>query len=140
MEEKELIRSAYKKMYDGMIAKEEKILWEVLDDSFVLVHMTGMRQTKEEFIKAVLNGTLNYFSVEHEQLSVEFWCFLEVTQILSDEPVTVNVFWYKIVHKLRTISDRKEFSSTWGKIGSSCIEYRELIFLEYGLYRGIYYK
>ena len=71
MEEKELIRSAYKKMYDGMIAKEERILWEVLDDSFVLVHMTGMRQPKEEFIKAVLDGTLNYFSAEHEQLSVE---------------------------------------------------------------------
>ena len=71
MEEKELIRSAYKKMYDGMIAKEERSLWEVLDDSFVLVHMTGMRQPKEEFIKAVLDGTLNYFSAEHEQLSVE---------------------------------------------------------------------
>ena len=71
MEEKELIRSAYKKMYDGMIAKEERSLWEVLDDSFVLVHMTGMRQPKEEFIKAALDGTLNYFSAEHEQLSVE---------------------------------------------------------------------
>lgn len=33
--------------------------------------MTGMRQPKEEFIKAVLNGTLNYFSAEHEHLPVE---------------------------------------------------------------------
>lgn len=71
MEEKELIRNAYKKMYDGMISKKEAVLREVLDDSFVLVHMTGMRQPKEEFIKAVLNGTLNYFSAEHEHLPVE---------------------------------------------------------------------
>ena len=69
--EKELIRSAYKKMYDGMLAKDENILREVLDDSFVLVHMTGMRQSKEKFIKAVLDGTLNYYSAEHEQLPVE---------------------------------------------------------------------
>lgn len=71
MDEKELIRSAYKRMYDGMIAKDEEILREVLDDSFVLVHMTGMRQPKEEFIKAVLNGTINYYSAEHENLPVE---------------------------------------------------------------------
>ena len=42
-----------------------------MDDSFVLVHMTGMRQTRKEFIKSVLNGTLNYFSAEHEHLPVE---------------------------------------------------------------------
>ena len=71
MDEKELIRSAYEKMYDGMIAKDEEILREVLDDSFVLVHMTGMRQPKEAFIKAVLNGTLNYYSAEHEHMPVE---------------------------------------------------------------------
>ena len=42
----------------------------MLDDSFVLVHMTGMRQPKEEFIKAVMNGTLNYYSAEHENMPV----------------------------------------------------------------------
>ena len=71
MSDKELITQAYKRMYDGMIAKNEDILNDVLDDSFVLVHMTGMRQPKEEFIKAVLNGTLNYFSAEHENMPVE---------------------------------------------------------------------
>lgn len=71
MEEKERIRNVYMKMYDGMIAKNEAVLREVLDDSFVLVHMTGMRQPKEEFIGAVLNGTLNYYSAEHENLPVE---------------------------------------------------------------------
>jgi NAD(P)-dependent dehydrogenase (short-subunit alcohol dehydrogenase family) len=58
-------------MYEGMISKDEKVLNEVLDDSFVLVHMTGMRQPKQAFIKAVLNGTLNYFSAEHENMPVE---------------------------------------------------------------------
>ena len=65
------IREAYIRMYDGMIAKNEEILRDVLDDSFVLIHMTGMRQSKDAFIKAVLNGTLNYYSAEHEHLPVE---------------------------------------------------------------------
>ena len=71
MEDKELIINVYKKMYEGMIKKDEKILDEVLDDSFVLVHMTGMRQSKDSFIKAVMNGTLNYFSAEHEYMPIE---------------------------------------------------------------------
>ncbi|WP_029199553.1 nuclear transport factor 2 family protein [Oribacterium sp. NK2B42] len=71
MEDKEMIVNIYKKMYEGMIKKDEKILDEVLDDSFVLVHMTGMRQSKDAFIKAVMNGTLNYFSAEHEHMPIE---------------------------------------------------------------------
>ena len=67
----EEIRQAYIRMYEGMISKDEKVLNEVLDDSFVLVHMTGMWQPKQAFIQAVLNGTLNYFSAEHENIPVE---------------------------------------------------------------------
>ncbi|MBP3874602.1 MAG: nuclear transport factor 2 family protein, partial [Lachnospiraceae bacterium] len=69
--DEQIIRDAYIRMYEGMIKKDESILREVLDDSFVLVHMTGMRQPKQAFIKAVLNGTLNYFSAEHENMQVE---------------------------------------------------------------------
>ena len=69
--DEQIIRDAYIRMYEGMIKKDESILREVLDDSFVLVHMTGMRQSKQAFIKAVLNGTLNYFSAEHENMPVE---------------------------------------------------------------------
>ena len=68
--DEQMIRDAYIRMYGGMIAKDESILREVLDDSFVLVHMTGMRQPKQAFIKAVLNGTLNYYSAEHENMPV----------------------------------------------------------------------
>ena len=69
--DEQLIRDIYVRMYEGMIAKDESILRKVLGDSFVLVHMTGMRQPKDAFIKAVLNGTLNYYSAEHENMPVE---------------------------------------------------------------------
>ena len=67
----QLIREAYIRMYEGMITKDEAILRDVLDDSFVLVHMTGMRQSREEYIGAILNGTLNYYSAKHENMPVE---------------------------------------------------------------------
>ena len=69
--DEQLIRDVYIKMYEGMIEKDEATLREALDDSFVLVHMTGMRQSREEFISAVLDGTLNYYSAEHENMPVK---------------------------------------------------------------------
>lgn len=40
-------------------------------DSFVLVHMTGTRMNKEEYLAAVKDGTLNYYSAEHDDFSVK---------------------------------------------------------------------
>lgn len=70
MSDKEKIISAYKQMYNGMIEKNREKLDQALDDSFVLIHMTGMRQNKDEFTDAVLDGTLNYYSAQHENLPV----------------------------------------------------------------------
>ena len=40
-------------------------------DDFVLTHMTGMHQSKQEYIRAIAGGTLNYYSAEHEQMEIK---------------------------------------------------------------------
>ena len=71
MNDKKQIQDCYEKMYEAMIEKNVKLLNEVFDEDFVLVHMTGMRQNKKEFINAVIDGTLNYYSAVHENMHVE---------------------------------------------------------------------
>ena len=71
MSDKEQIETCYRQMYCGMVGKDRGLLSEVLDDTFVLVHMTGMRQNKETFIRAVETGTLNYYSTNHQRIDVE---------------------------------------------------------------------
>lgn len=68
MNDKEIIENCYRQMYCGMVDKNRMILSEVLDERFVLIHMTGMRQTKEAFIRAIEDGTLNYFRADHQHL------------------------------------------------------------------------
>ena len=70
MEEKGKIQAVYREMYRAMIEKDIPALSQVLDESFVLVHMTGMRQGKAAFLKAVANGTLNYASAVHDGMEV----------------------------------------------------------------------
>ena len=71
MTDKEQIIQLYKEMYTAMVNKDRAELERVHDDSFVLVHMTGMRQPKEVYINSIMDGTLNYYSTEHEDMQVE---------------------------------------------------------------------
>lgn len=71
MDEKEILTGKYREMYRCMIAKDIDALSDLLDDSFVLIHMTGMRQPKPAFLRAVQNGTLNYYSEEPDNVRIE---------------------------------------------------------------------
>ena len=64
------IKKLYQDMYSAMIRKDREELERVHDNGFVLVHMTGMRQSKREYIDSIMNGTLNYFSAETEGLDI----------------------------------------------------------------------
>ena len=55
-------------MYSAMINKDKAELERVHDDSFVLHHMTGMKQSKKEYISAIMGGTLNYYSAVHNDM------------------------------------------------------------------------
>lgn len=87
---RELIEECYRQMYRGMIQKDREILLEILDESFVLIHMTGMRQSKEAFIRAVENGTLNYFSANHQNIEIEVHG--DSAQIIGQSVVNAAVF------------------------------------------------
>ena len=70
MPDKEQIEALYREMYNAMVAKDTATLGRVHADNFVLIHMTGMRQSKAEYIRAIADGTLNYYSAEHEEMDI----------------------------------------------------------------------
>ena len=90
MSDKEQIEACYRQMYCGMVEKDQGLLSEVLDDTFVLVHMTGMRQNKEAFIRAVENGTLNYYSANHQRIDVEIHG--DTAELVGQSVVNAAVF------------------------------------------------
>lgn len=71
MTDKEEIAQLYQEMYTAMITKDEKIMNRIHDDSFVLVHMTGMHQDKQTYIQAIMDGTLNYYSEKTDSLDIK---------------------------------------------------------------------
>ena len=62
------IEALYKQMYRAMIAKDTATLGSLLDENSVLIHMTGTRQPKHDYLRAIKDGTLNYYSVEDDEI------------------------------------------------------------------------
>ena len=65
----QVIHALYRSMYRFMIDRDVERLGAFLDDTFVLVHMTGRCQVKEEFLRCVADGTLAYFDEVEESCS-----------------------------------------------------------------------
>ena len=58
---KEDCLNAFKAMSEGMIEKDPLKLKESMSKDSVLYHMTGRKESREGFIKDILNGILNYY-------------------------------------------------------------------------------
>ena len=71
MDDKQQIEALYKQMDRAMIAKDTATLGTLLDENSVLIHMTGTRQPKHEYLRAIKDGTLNYYSVEDDEIIIE---------------------------------------------------------------------
>ncbi len=57
----EIIKKLYISLCGASINKDYHKLDEILSDDYVLVHMTGKHQSKEDYINLVINGELKYY-------------------------------------------------------------------------------
>lgn len=85
------LEQRYIELYRCMIEKDLVSLSDILDSSFVLVHMTGMQQDKQSFIHSIDNGTLNYYAAVHETARSE--SEEDQAHFIGESRVTASVFW-----------------------------------------------
>ncbi len=70
MEDTELIRSLYREYWRCMVKKDVNGLHSMMTDDYYLLHMTGVKQSAEAFLKGLLDRTFNYFAAEHDSIEV----------------------------------------------------------------------
>lgn len=70
MTDEKQIQNLYREYWEDMIHKDEKKLRELMAEDYYLEHMTGVRQSREEFLAGLRAGTFNYYSAEHDAIAV----------------------------------------------------------------------
>ena len=71
MTDEELIKELYIRYWQYMIDKDADGLRSLQADDYYLMHMTGTKQSREGFIKGLMDGTFNYYSAEHDGIEVK---------------------------------------------------------------------
>ena len=70
MGEDEQIRALYREYWRCMIAKDAEGLRRLMSADYTLTHMTGLRQSAEDFLAGLQNGTFHYDSADHDSIVV----------------------------------------------------------------------
>ena len=70
MNDKETIKELYIDLCQASIDKNLEKLNNILANNYILTHMTGMNQTKKDYIKSVEKGELKYYEVIHESIDI----------------------------------------------------------------------
>lgn len=60
-EDQEAIVARYEELQQALIDQNIPKLKQLLPDDYIAVHITGRRQTKEEWLKDIENGDMRYF-------------------------------------------------------------------------------
>lgn len=112
MSDKELLRKLYIDLCDASINKDLDKLNEILSDDYILVHMTGMKQSKEDYIESVKSGELAYYESNHESIEVningEEATIIGKTKTLASPFGSSKSWWY-----LRQDLKAKKINGKW---------------------------
>ncbi|MBR0496793.1 MAG: nuclear transport factor 2 family protein [Treponema sp.] len=94
-EEKE-VYSAYEAINKAMIEKDQTALELYFDEKLTFTHMSGKKQTREEFIGEIMDGTLNYFKVDTKDYSISVngdTARMKVTHTLTAKVYGISGSW-----------------------------------------------
>ena len=70
MNDIETIKEIYRQYWKCMINKDAESLRSLMSKDYYLMHMTGTRQSVDEFISGLLDGTFNYYAADHDDIQV----------------------------------------------------------------------
>ena len=99
MNDKKVIENLYIKLCEASIHKYISTLNEILAKDYILVHMTGKEQTKQDYINSVKNGELKYYESIHESIDIN-----------------INGNNAHLIGKTKTLASPFGFDKSWWKL------------------------
>ena len=68
--EEKSVLEVYNAIMDAMVAKDRAVLEKYYAPDLIFTHMSGKKQTREEFFDDIVNGKLNYYKITTHKADV----------------------------------------------------------------------
>ena len=116
-EDRELIREMYRKYWRCMIENDADGLRSLMAEDYYLLHMTGVKQSAEVFLKGLMDGTFNYYASDHD--SIEVTVSGDSALMIGRSRVTAAVYGgRKRIWRLQGDFSLRKENGTWKFTGS----------------------
>ena len=86
-------REAYIALCEGMVHSSRELLETAVARDGALIHMTGKRESREDYIGDILNGTLNYYDYEILSFEEEGDCACAKVRLLAKVYGGATMWW-----------------------------------------------
>lgn len=96
----------------ALIDKDLDKLNEIILDDYELVHMSGKKQSKKEFIDEIMDGTLNYYKSEIREPTI-IHDDNDFATLIADVALTAKVYGSNGKWTLNTIASFQKINGVW---------------------------
>lgn len=105
------IKNLYEQVYAGMLEKNTKILDEILDNDMILIHITGYKQPKSEWLAEIDSENMKYFS--REEKSVEIIINENFASLTAQNILDARIWGSRNHWRLQTIMEFEKIDGKW---------------------------
>ena len=95
-DEERNVYASYIAINTAMIEKDRAAMERYFDEKLIFTHMSGKKQTREEFIGEIMDETLNYFKVDTKDYSIRVdgdTAHMKVTHTLTAKVYGISGSW-----------------------------------------------
>ena len=109
--EKEKVLQVFETMQQAMIDKDLDTLRLITSEDKTFTHMSGKKQTREEFFEEIRNGTLNYYRYEINNLQIDIAD--DTACLRADVTLTARVYGMSGSWTLDTRQNFRKENGSW---------------------------
>ncbi|WP_338786247.1 nuclear transport factor 2 family protein [Metabacillus sp. FJAT-53654] len=110
-EDKQKILAVFNQINDAMINKDIETLNTFLSDDYASVHMTGYRQSKQEWLEQIENEEMNYFKTIPQKTKITIHGNKAI--LICDAKIDARIYGFRNTWSMKTEMHFDKCGDNW---------------------------
>jgi ketosteroid isomerase-like protein len=105
------ILAVYQQIDDAMVNKDTETLDNILDDNYILVHITGYHQRKEEWLEQIENEEMKYFKTMPQKITITIDG--NIAMLICDTKIDARIYGFRNTWSMKMEMHFEKHGDNW---------------------------
>lgn len=116
-EDKQKILAVFHRIDDAMVNKDTETLDYILDDDYVLIHMTGYQQCKQEWLEQIENEEMKYFKTMPQKTTITINGNTGI--LICDTKIDARIYGFRNTWSMKIEMHFEKHGDNWYPVNAS---------------------